>query len=82
MGGKALKTEDVSPTLHMSECLDGFWLYDDTRGMNLAMQSKSKEDAYITALFYYQRRLKKVEQDYKMLRDRVDAFVEQVKEEE
>ena len=50
---KVINHKELSPTLSMSECTDGFWLYDDTRGMNLAMREKTEEAAYIEALEYY-----------------------------
>lgn len=62
----------------MSECTDGFWLYDDTRGMNLAVREKTEEAAYIKALGYYQERLKEVENNYNNLKAKVDHFISQV----
>ncbi|CBY99654.1 Phi92_gp225 [Escherichia phage phi92] len=79
---KVINHKELSPTLSMSECTDGFWLYDDTRGMNLAMREKTEEAAYIKALEYYQRRLQEVESNYKSLKSKVDHFVGQVVEEE
>lgn len=55
----------------------GFWLYDKTRGMNLAMRSKSDTEAFVCGLTYYQNRLKTVELEYRKLRKSVDTFVEQ-----
>ena len=59
----------------------GFWLYDKTRGMNLAIRAKTSQDAFVEALTYYQKRLSKVEQDHRELREKVDAFVSQFTEE-
>ncbi|WPK37415.1 hypothetical protein [Escherichia phage AV123] len=39
---KVINHKELNPTLSMSECTDGFWLYDDTRGMNLAMREKNR----------------------------------------
>ena len=47
----------LSDTLTLSEGHDGFWLYDKTRGMNLAMHTKSERDAFIECITYYQNRL-------------------------
>lgn len=58
----------------------GFWLYDETRGMNLAMRAKTADEAFVCALTYYQDRLKAVELEYRNLRKGVDAFVEQFSE--
>jgi hypothetical protein len=58
----------------------GFWLYDKTRGMNLAMRSKTDTDAFVSALAYYQNRLTKVETSYRELKTNVDEFVERFAE--
>lgn len=72
----------LSDTLHLADCHDGFWLYDCTRGMNLSMGAKTKDDALVEALTYYQRRLKEVEGYYSSLKARVDQFVESFVEED
>lgn len=82
MGTKAISSTDLSKTLCLSECKDGFWLYDTTRGMNLAMRAKTKDEAFIEALEYYQERLKKVESEYNLLKSKVDGFVSQFIEDE
>lgn len=66
----------------LSECSDGFYLYDYTLQMNIAMYAKSEQEAYQKALHYYQKRLKEVTKDYKALDEKVQAFVGQFKEEE
>lgn len=60
----------------------GFWLYDKTRGMNLSMRAGTATDAFVEALTYYQDRLRTAEQDYKNLREKVDALVSQFMENE
>lgn len=55
----------------------GYWLYDTTRGMNLAMRAETPTEAFVEALHYYQERLAKAEREYQELRVKVDAFVEQ-----
>lgn len=80
--GKHISSTHLSSTLTLSECTDGFWLHDKTRGMNLAMRSKTTTDAFVEALSYYQNRLQKVEQEYRELRSKVDAFVAQFAEDE
>ena len=82
MSTKAISSTDYSKTLCMSECKDGFWLHDTTRGMNLAMRAKSETEAFVDALEYYQDRLLTVEAEYKELKTKVTNFVEQFKEEE
>jgi hypothetical protein len=69
-------------TLSLTECRDGFWLYDTTRGMNLAMREKTKDEAFFKALKYYQERLLKVEAELKELNKKVDSFVLSVRPEE
>ncbi len=74
----------LSETLTISEYgsggSSGFWLYDETRRMNLAIRAKSETDAFVDALHYYQKRLMKVEQEYAALRKQVDVFVSQFAE--
>ena len=60
----------------------GFWLYDETRGMNLAMRAETERDAFIDALEYYQNRLCEVESKYKNLNAGVVAFVEKFTDDE
>jgi hypothetical protein len=77
---------NLSETLSLCEFKSGgnkgFWLYDETRGMNLAMCAKSETDAFVAALEYYQKRLLTVEQAYSTLKTKVDKFISQVTEEE
>ena len=75
--------EQLSDTLVLCEFQSprngnfGFWLYDDTRGMNLAMRAKSEREAFVDALHYYQARLTKVESELTALQANVDSFVSQ-----
>ena len=63
-------------TISLTEGIDGFWLYDTLRGMNLAMRAKTEQDAFVQALTYYQKRYTEVCKDYKELRSKVDEFIE------
>jgi len=72
----------LSKTLELSECNDGFWLFDTTRGMNLAMRAKSRDGAFTEALTYYQNRLLDREKELKELRGKVDSFLSQFPNEE
>lgn len=74
---KVISYKALTKSLSISECTDGFWMYDETRGMNLAMRAKTAEAAYLEALGYYQERLKEVENDYNNLKAKVDHFVGQ-----
>ncbi len=68
---------NLTPTIALTECSDGWWLYDKTRGMNLAMKAKTEREAFVSALTYYQNRLHLVEKQHSDLRFRVDSFIEQ-----
>jgi len=80
MSRPPIETTHLSATLHLSECHDGFWLYDDTRKMNLALRAKTREAALLHALSYYQEELGRVEKKRKALHVVVESFVESLKE--
>lgn len=80
--GKHLESVNLSETLTLSTCTDGFWLYDETRGMNLAMRASSPQEAFVEALTYYQERLSKLEGEYKTLNHKVQEFVSQFSDDE
>ncbi len=67
------KNETIDLTKPPSK--DDFWLYDKTRGMNLAMSAKTEREAFIQALTYYQKRLTEVEKDLKDIETKVEKFV-------
>lgn len=80
---KVISHRMINESTTITECSDGWWLYDENRGMNLAMKAKSEVEALIEALEYYQRRSKKLDSDYKDLKSKVDLFVNQfIKEDE
>lgn len=60
----------------LTECVDGFWLYDETRGMNLSMKCKSESAALFEALQYYKNRSIEYENNLNLLRTKVLGFVE------
>lgn len=74
--GKIISSTELNSTLILNECTDGFWLYDKTQGMNLAMRAKSTTEAFVKALSYYQDSLSNIQTVYHELRLRVDAFIE------
>ncbi len=78
--GKHLNSTELTDTLTLSECSDGFWLYDETRGMNLSMRAKTTQDAFVECISYYQERLAEVESEHRELTAKVDAFVSQFAE--
>ena len=77
---KVIRLVFKAEKMQLHECVDGFWLYDDTRGMNLAMRAKTEQAAFIEALEYYQERLLFVEKECSDLKTKVDAFVSQFNE--
>ena len=74
---KTISHEKLSGSVAITECTDGWWLYDETRGMNLAMRAKSRDAALMEAITYYQWRLAEIETAHRCLSGRVDAFVSQ-----
>lgn len=72
----------LSPTLEITECHDGFWLWDDTLEMNLVMRADTRDAAFTEALTYYQEKLKETTTQLVALKTKVRAFVEQVTEQE
>lgn len=75
--GKLIHAVTLSDTLSLSECTDGFWLWDKTRQMNLAVKSKSDTAALVEALTYYQQRFTNIEREHAILQEKVSAFVSQ-----
>ena len=81
--GKFIKEISLSlNTLAMSECTDGFWLWDSTREMNLGIKEKSSEEALVAAIEYYQNRLATVEGEYNSLKNKVGSFLDLFKEDD
>jgi len=72
---KGIRNAFKLDTLSLTECNDGYYLYDKVLGMNIVMRAKTEQDAYIAALLYYQKRLAEVKLDYKILNDKVDGFI-------
>jgi hypothetical protein len=73
-----LRTE----TIELCMVLEKYWLWDFTQEVNLSMRSETKEAAFVEALEYYQKRLKRVESEYHELQSKVDRFMEELKLEE
>jgi hypothetical protein len=69
-------TEQINAVTKLTECKDGFWLYDKNRGMNLAISAISEKAALIKALEYYQKRLLEVEGRNKRLNKHITTFLE------
>lgn len=80
--GKLITSTKLSETLNLSECSDGYWLWDEMRRMNLSMKARTPTDAFVEALHFYQNRLTDVEQKYSDLKGKVDTFIKQFVDEE
>ena len=80
--GKTINHEVLTDTITLTECTDGFWLYDKTRGMNLSMRAKTSQAAFIEALTYYQKRLTRLEKCHSEMKAKVSAFVESFTDED
>jgi len=72
---------EVSDTLTLCEYKTGgnkgFWLYDKTRGMNLALRENTETDAFVKALHYYQTRLEEIEEAHDDLAEKITVFISQ-----
>jgi len=78
MAVKAISSTKLTDTLTISECHDGYWLYDYTRGMNLAMRAKTERDAFIKAITYYQKLIIETNKELKNLNNAIDVFISSV----
>lgn len=80
---KVISHTALTDTLSITECVDGFWLYDKTRDMNLLLRAKTPTDEFVGALVeaisYYQNRLTAIESDNKMLVSKISTFFDQFK---
>lgn len=72
---KTIQSLKLSDSLTLTECNDGWWLWDQTRKMNLAMKAASKEAALLSALNYYQGRFNTLDTQHKDLKSKVESFV-------
>ena len=79
---KIISHVQLTKSLGLTECKDGWWLYDKTRGMNLSMRAKTSQDAFVECISYYQHKLKEKERLYSELYKKVESFVSQFCEEE
>lgn len=74
--------DKLSDTIILTEFeKHGFWLWDSTRRMNLAMRAKTRDAAFMEALTYYQNRLLEVEKAHDDLSAKVNAFIDQFHDE-
>lgn len=60
-----------------SEGPEGFWIYDELAGMNLAMREPDRDEAFVRVIEYWQKRCIRAESEYNALHAKVDSFVSQ-----
>jgi hypothetical protein len=72
---KCISSKKLTETLSISECNDGFWLYDKTRGQNISMRTKAEQDCFVEAISYYQKQLIESQNRYNVLKHKVDNFL-------
>ncbi len=75
--GKAIRNVFKTNTLTLTECTDGYYLWDNVAGFNITIHAKSEQQALIEGLEYYQRYHSKLKKDYKELNDKVENFLSQ-----
>lgn len=80
--GKAIKNVFKTDTLVLTECTDGYYLWDKVAGFNIAIHAKTEQEALIDGLKYYQTSHHKLKKDYKELNDKVESFLCQFDREE
>ena len=71
---------ELSETLSITECSDGFYIWDELAEFNIAMKAKTTIEAFTEALTYYQERLQDIQQKYAVLSTHVNLFVSQLEE--
>ena len=71
-----ISSEKINNVTTLTKRRNGYWLYDENRGMNLAMRAKDEKSALVFALEYYQGRLVEVERENAGLHKHIDIFLE------
>jgi hypothetical protein len=75
--GKWIRNVFSTDTLSLTECTDGYYLYDKVIGYNIVMRAKTEQEACIEALLHYQKEHSSLQKDYKELYAKVEFFVTQ-----
>ena len=78
---KYIRTKTISEFLELTECNDGFWLYDTMRGLLLSMRAQTETAALVEALTYYQRLQTGVTKAQYSPGGRVESFAAQMQSE-
>lgn len=74
---KFIRSIFKTDTLSLTECNDGFYLYDYVLGMNISMRAKTEQAAFIESLTYYQKSLKESQIKFNDINTKVENFVSQ-----
>ena len=77
---KPISITKLSDTLQLSEFRDGFWLWDETRQMNLARREKTERAAMVRAIKYYQDMLILADARHRALHEAVGGFVNKLRD--
>jgi len=80
--GKALRNVFKTETLVLTECSDGYYLWDKVAGFNIAIHAKSEQQALIDGLEYYQKYHSKLQKEYNELNNKVESFISQFDDED
>lgn len=75
-------SEDLNSNTSLTECHNGYWLWDKTQEMNLAMKADSREEALLEALEFYQKYYAKRKKELSDLKAKVDSFLVQFEPED
>jgi hypothetical protein len=63
--------------LMLSECKDGFWLYDYFLGYNISIRANTEREAFVEAIEKYQKSRIILTEELKDIRCKVDKFIDQ-----
>lgn len=74
---KAIRNVFKLDTISLTECNDGYYLYDYVVGMNITMRAKTEQDACVEALLWYQKSLLDAKLKYNILNNKVENFLSQ-----
>ena len=80
MAQKAIRSVKLTDSLTLSECKDGFWLYDYTQGYNIAVRAKTEQEAFVQALKFYQKYYFKERDENTFIITKLSEFIESVKD--
>jgi len=80
--GRAIRNVFKTDTLTLTECTDGYYLWDNVASFNIAIHAKSEQQALIDGLNYYQNYHSKLKKEHKDLNDKVQNFLSQFERED